>query len=348
MNSEPIDFIIPWVDGNDPAWQAARAKVKGEAYSFDCRARYREWDLLRYLFRGIEKNTPWVRKIHFITWGHLPKWLNTQNEKLHIVIQDELVPKKYTPTFNINAIELNLHRIEGLSEQFVYFNDDMFLLKPLRPEYFFRNGLPCDFAVMNPIYTLDLAEGDRGSKIFYMPFNCVQHLNAKYSERECLKKNWRKWFTPVYGKYLLRNFCLLPWPRFVGFMDNHLTRSFLKSSFEEAWETDYETLDETCRRKARSDYNVFIFYIRYRQLAEGKFSPVKPYDPRAYLYLKDKNQEALTTIRERKYPVICLNEMIRDEDPLKDEDIFKRAKGEINTAFQTILPERSSFELENA
>ena len=45
--------------------------------------RYRDWNNLRYWFRGVEKFAPWVRKIHFVTWGHIPDWLDTTNPKIN-------------------------------------------------------------------------------------------------------------------------------------------------------------------------------------------------------------------------------------------------------------------------
>ena len=87
-----IDFVITWVDGNDPEWQKERNKYLSDKIDLnsnqnaDCR--YRDIGTLRYWFRAVEKYAPWVNKIHFITWGHLPKWLNTEHEKLNIVKQE--------------------------------------------------------------------------------------------------------------------------------------------------------------------------------------------------------------------------------------------------------------------
>ena len=123
-----IDFVLPWVDGNDPKW--LKEKNKYITYKGDSNInRYRDFDNLKYLFRGIEKYASWVNKIFFVTWGHIPKWLNTNNEKIRIVKHDEFIPKEYLPTFNSNVIELNLHRIQDLSEHFVLFNDDVFILE---------------------------------------------------------------------------------------------------------------------------------------------------------------------------------------------------------------------------
>lgn len=107
--------------------------------------RYRDWNLLPYWFRAVDKFAPWVRKIHFVTWGHVPKFLQVKASKLHIVKHNEFIPEEYLPTFSSHAIEMNIHRIPSLAEHFVYFNDDMFLLRPFEKR-FFRNGLPVHMA----------------------------------------------------------------------------------------------------------------------------------------------------------------------------------------------------------
>lgn len=82
---DKIDFVITWVDDSDEEWQKDRnSYLKND----DCDTRvqrFRNWDLLRYWFRGVEKFAPWVNRIHFITYGHLPKYLNVHHPKLNIV-----------------------------------------------------------------------------------------------------------------------------------------------------------------------------------------------------------------------------------------------------------------------
>ena len=114
--------------------------------------RYRDWDTLKYWFRGVEKYAPWVNKIHFVTYGHLPKFLNTNNPKLNIVNHKDFIPKEYLPTFSANPIELNLHRIKDLSEQFVFFNDDMFVINKVKSTDFFKNGKPRDMASLTLLF----------------------------------------------------------------------------------------------------------------------------------------------------------------------------------------------------
>ena len=149
-----IDIVITWVDGNDPEWRSEKNKTRYDKEQLvetdDREERFRDWENLRYWFRGIENCAPWVRKVHFVTWGHLPKWLNTKHPKLNIVRHTEYIPPEFLPTFNSHTIEWNMHRIPGLSEKFVYFNDDMFLLKRTGETDFFRNGLPVDMLALQP------------------------------------------------------------------------------------------------------------------------------------------------------------------------------------------------------
>ena len=110
--------------------------------------RYRDWDTLKYWFRGVEKFAPWVGNIYFVTDDQKPEWLNVDHPKLKWVKHTDFIPKEYLPTFNSHAIFLNLHRIEGISEKFVLWNDDVFLLKDVSPDDFFVNGKPCDYPTL--------------------------------------------------------------------------------------------------------------------------------------------------------------------------------------------------------
>ena len=102
-----IDFVITWVDNSDPEWRERclrYAKEEGRSITISSE-RYRDWDNLRYWFRGVETFAPWVNKVHFITCGHLPKWLNPQAEKLNIVKHSDYMDERYLPTFSSHPIE---------------------------------------------------------------------------------------------------------------------------------------------------------------------------------------------------------------------------------------------------
>lgn len=64
---------------------------------------------------------------------------------------EDFLPPEVLPTFSSHAIEMNLHRIPGLTEHFVYFNDDTFLIRPVSETAFFRDGLPCTYGGEYPI-----------------------------------------------------------------------------------------------------------------------------------------------------------------------------------------------------
>ena len=119
----PIDIVIPWVDGADPEWMKEKNKKAEElngAFAADCSdKRFRDWGIIRYLFRSIDLYASWVNKVHFVTWGHLPKWMNPNAPKLHIVNHRDFIPQQYLPTFSSHTIELNMHRIPGLAEHFI-------------------------------------------------------------------------------------------------------------------------------------------------------------------------------------------------------------------------------------
>ena len=331
------EFVVTWVDGRDPEWRRRKAEVLGTGLTDDREERYRDWDVMKYWFRGVESFAPWVRKVFFICGQEPPEWLNTGAEKLVVVRHEDYLPEAYRPTYNSNAIELNMHRIDGLGEQFVYFNDDMFLLKPLTETDFFENGLPKDAALLNPVPTTDLRGRGKDARIFTMPLNNAEYLNRDYDFRACMKAHRRKWLSFRYGKSLIRNRMLMTWPRFVGFDEPHMPQAFLKASFVSAWEQDGDVLAETSRHRVRDDRDVNHWLIRERQLAEGKFIPRSPAIGKVF-DLDREGTEAARAVRTQQAAMVCLN------DGPMEEEAFRAARKELQEAFEAILPERSGFE----
>ncbi len=333
-----IDFVIAWVDGNDPEWQKRKKDVLGGAYSDDRAERYFDWDLLRYWFRGVETFAPWVHTVFFLCDQDPPAWLNTEHPRLRIVRHEDFIPAAYLPTFNSHTIELNIFRIPNLSEHFVYFCDDMYLIRPIKPEAFFKNGLPVDCAGLNPLPNSDLAPGSRDKKIFYIPLNDTEYLNREYCFRECIRKHPLKWYNVRYGDYLIRNLFLSSYSRFVGFSVFHLAQPYRRAAFEDAWQKNRDILDATCRHPIRDDHDVSQSFIRYRQLAEGKFVPGRPIK-KAVFHITEEVAKPCNMIRYQTKPMICLND--GEMDPAQR----KHARDKLKQAFEAILPRRSSFEI---
>ena len=331
----PIDFVITWVDGSDPNWleEKRRCLPDSVAEEFDGGdARFRQWDTLKYLFRGIEECCPWVNRVHFVTWGHLPEWLNVENERLSIVRHEDFIPERYLPTFKSSTIEFNFHRIENLAEHFVNFNDDMLILKDASPDDFFHNGLPRETAIEVP------SRISKGVK-YFSDINNVGIINAHFNKRQAVKQNIACWYSLKYGKRLLHTLAMLGYPQFTGFYNNHLPYSFLKKSFEEAWEVEGDTLDQVCARKLRHVLDVNQNLMVDWQLATGQFASRSPKVGRAFHLCEMADVLAAADyIRGRKGLFACVN----DTNALGDD--YLRANETIVEALEEIFPTKSSFE----
>lgn len=327
---DKIDFVVLWVDGNDPEWQKERSYYIGD--NGDKRSiRFRDWDNLQYWFRAVEKFAPWVNKIHFVTWGHLPYWLNTEHPKINIVKHDDFLDPNHLPTFNSRAIEINLHKIKGLSEKFVYFNDDTFIIKPVKKELFFKKNLPRDAAIPDPTpFRSRLGIGCAIS-------NNMEIINTRFSKRQFIKDNLTKWFNPIYKKRMIASFCMIPWDNFPSFATAHIPHSYLKSTFNEVWEKEEEVLRNTSNSRFRSKNNVNQWLMRYWQLASGNFIP-RSVDIGKNFMLSDNNKDAVKAIEEQKFKLICLNDTVNIKNFEKQKDLIKHA-------FNNILPEQSAYEL---
>lgn len=135
-----IDIVFSWVDGTDPEFRARRAGmlaqvVVGEGDEAD--ARIRQIDELRYALRSVHKNAPWIRRIFIATDSRVPDWLADDPQVTVVRAIDHFADASGLPVFNSHAVESQLQHIEGLSEHFLYSNDDMFFARPVRPSMFF-------------------------------------------------------------------------------------------------------------------------------------------------------------------------------------------------------------------
>ncbi|WP_045407539.1 Stealth CR1 domain-containing protein [Vibrio jasicida] len=333
MSDIKIDFVVPWVDGSDPEWQKEFKKYSPDPASCDARfERYRDWDLMRYWFRGVEKNAPWVNKIYFITWGHIPEWLNVNHPKLVIVKHEDYIPKEYLPTFSSHPIELNMQRIKGLSEHFVYFNDDYFLIDEVKPEDFFVNGLPCDMAVEIPVKIDD-------DVVFNaVNVNNIRVINKNFNKHKTIKVNPSKWLCVKYKSELLKTILLLLWNRFVGMQFHHLPQPFIKSVLYEVWEKSENELKITSESKFRSINDVNQYIFKFWQICSGSFNPTNVMSNGEYFGVKSDNLDVICEhIIEKKKPIIVLNDTVNSN--------FDVVKKRLDVAFTHVLGEKSSFEL---
>jgi len=327
-----IDFAVTWVDMADPVWKEEFARYAGKIDNSKnevSEARFRDYGFLRYWFRGVEKFAPWVRKVHFITCGQKPQWLNVDNPKLCLVNHEDYIPKQFLPCFNSSSLEMHLHKIPGLSEKFVYFNDDFFIINHLTPERFFRNGLPCDIAA----FRINDGLSQWGKRIR----NNIRLINRHFCKREVMSRFRDKWFYKGYGVKARWNYILKPYGKFVCLRTPHNAQPYLRSTFESLWAAAEAELMETSSHRFRSVADLTPELIRTWQICKGDFEPYNIYDDTKMFPLLIKSRQAAEAVRNQSYKLVCLNDNIHIRD-------YARVMENIKQSFDSILPEKSSFE----
>ena len=330
-----IDFVLAWVDGSDKEWQKEKAKYCKESIPGDNREeRYRDWDILKFWFRGVEKYAPWVNEIFFVTWGHLPPWLDIKNPKLEIVNHMDYIPGQFLPTFNSHTIELNFHRIKGLSEHFVYFNDDFFVINHVKQEDFFVNGMPKDMLALQPV----VANVDN-PVMPYIYLNNSMLLAKHFDKRNNIKKQPGSYFHAGYPfMYLFYNMLEMAFPRFTGFYTVHGPSPFLKSTFETAWQEEGDFLSRTCMHKFRDKDDASQYFIREWQKLSGHFHPANVKKLCRYFELGNDNRKLYNTLMKQSCKMACINDA-------NTAIYVNKVKRELAICFKSIFPVKSSYEL---
>ena len=327
-----IDIFLTWCNGNDEKWQKKKASFATQLSGDAGIERYRNWDNLKYVFRGIEKNMPWINKVFFVTDGQIPEFLDLTNPKLEVINHTDYIPADYLPTFNSNTIEMNAFRIETMSENFILFNDDIFPIDYIPEDYFFRDNLVCDEAIERIIGTPPLNHA-------HCLLNNAWIIN-KYFDKIAVKKLFfKKWFYIGYGlKNIFRNVLFNYFHDFEALRNPHEPLGLKKSVMKNIWEKEPVMLDTGSRNKFRYMSDVTWYAVRYWQIFEGNFYP-RLHKGKTYTVTEDNFKRISDEIRNRKYPLVCVDEKFGE--PLQN---FDDARDCINTALESVFPEKSSFE----
>jgi hypothetical protein len=231
---KPIDIVIPYVNPWDPEWLKSTTQY-GMCIPYN---RVRDLGTLRYFFRGVDKNMPWIHTVHLVlqSESQIPPWLNVNHPKLKIVYHKDYIPKKYLPTFNSSVIELFFHKIKGLTKNFLIANDDMVAIRPLVPEDFFRNSK----IVVGPVERTEYWSYN-GNNIFLKSVERCSELAGLYT---------RKHNRPFYLSY-------------------HLFYPHLKPVIKSCWKRyKREMLKAISNSRIRRSHNVCqtLFYFLYMEL----------------------------------------------------------------------------------
>lgn len=222
----PVDVVYTWVDGEDPVMTAKRQAYRGDGVA-DIAARetgpsrYTSHDELRFSLRALDMYAPFVRHVYLVTDGQVPEWLDTESDWVTVVDHREILPADALPVFNSHAIESRLHHIEGLSDRYLYFNDDVFVNRPVRAEHFFHgNGL---------------------AKLPFSPYKLgLGHPHPLEPAPNSAGKNARELIRRSFGRNIARKFQHVPHPQVLSVL-----RHIEAAGFEEFRRTAYSRFRST-------------------------------------------------------------------------------------------------------
>jgi len=149
---EPIDVVITWVDDQTPGYRNLLKTYAKTVPDLDPSRTRDTLELLRFNLRALERHAPWVNRVFLFTCRpQVPDWLDTAHPRLTVVHHDEVIPPALLPTFNSFAIISHLHLIPGLSDRFLYLEDDMLLLEDVTlADFTSDDGRPLVFETAKP------------------------------------------------------------------------------------------------------------------------------------------------------------------------------------------------------
>lgn len=244
-----VDLVYLWVNGNDPQWRAKRNATIGrteEGSAVNCEGRYADNDELKFSLRAVEMYAPWIRKIFIVTDNQVPEWLDTTNPKIRIVDHTEIMPPKCLPTFNATVIEHFLYRIPGLSEHYLFANDDMFINRPVSPaDFFTSDGLPIIRFSRRPFRKLTLFLKEKVLRKEMSNYNRIIQNAAQAIERK-------------FGVY-------------IGDKSHHNIDSYCKSYCRHIYEDVFkDDIEPTLTNHVRSDNDIQRNLYSYAAIVEKK------------------------------------------------------------------------------
>ena len=289
-----IDLVVPMVFPQDPEWQRdyARYHSGGQVTSH---VRFRSWDTEELLVRCCMKYMPWIRCIYILLAreSQAQPWMRgLQSSSLRIVFHREFIPAEHLPCFASPCIEMFMHRISGLSECFIYANDDMFPLSPLEPSDFFRSGpdgtpLPCQVIT------------DR-----------TYPANPNTFQKKCM---WQQnMIGKPFGKHFTRTY-----PD-----TGHIFSAILKSSCEEVWRRHGDEISKYLSPLSRTDHSANNWiYLLYQQYT-GRYVAHRPI--RHYTDQNTPTANLGAIIRDPQAGIVCLNDNERIGDWQQRAAIVRR------------------------
>jgi hypothetical protein len=273
VDYQTIDAVYTWVNHTDENWQTLWTEsFPEEGFDPD---RYTNNDELRYSLRSLNKYAPWLNKIYVVSNCQKPEWLR-DDKKVVWVDHNEIFPDTdVLPNFNSHAIEACLHRISGLSENFIYLNDDFVLGQPCLPTDFFD-------------------EIGR-SLAYFEPYGMAgDAINEETPDYLVAASNSRKLLRTVFPSYEAKN------------LHRHVPYCLKKSVLEkiEGLFPEVFTLTRSAKRRSPDDINLTSFLYHHFAYASGL--AVKADAPG--IIIRPTNISRVVNKERFKYKLICFND----------------------------------------
>lgn len=324
MTDFPIDAVITWVDGDDPAHRARRMKYASRDQILNDEVggdiRYKSIGEIKYCVASLLRFAPFLRRIYIVTDAQNPglepfldKYFKDRQTEIEIVDHHVIYRghEELLPVFNARSIETVLWRIPGLSEHFIYLNDDFLLVAPVSPEDFFEDGraicYASRFSILSARILHILKPRKKGFKIHGFKDSMV---NA----------------AAVAGRK--RNFL------YIG----HIPLALRKSTLEKFYDAHPDIMEKNMSPKFRcqSQYNPQeLFYLLAEKSGDCTVRSRKGMD----LYLKPRNGKGYITRKLKEFdrsdaPFCCFNSLgyASDEDQKLAMGWIRRKLGLDNTA----------------
>jgi hypothetical protein len=307
-----IDLVYLWVDGNDPVWNAKKQtalKDNSSSKRINTNGRYIDNEELKYSLRSVEKHLPWIRKIFIVTDNQRPTWLDENHPKIQLISQEDILPSEANPCFNSVVIEYYLYRIPGLSNHFLYANDDMFVHADLQPSYFFaEDGFP----------------------IVRFQYQFMQRTEIKLKKLFGIRiNNYRK---------SIENAVDLIDRRFGVFYPgapHHNIDAYLKDDFRQVVEEVFKMeLQPVLKNQFRNPSDVQRVVFQYYLLAI-KHGHLKMVNRKESCRIRLQNPDFMGYLKRFNPDLFCLN----DTERATDDD-----RARVKPFLEALYPEKSSFE----
>ncbi len=306
-----VDLVYLWVNGNDPEWKAKHDACIGRVSVVDtnCKGRYADNDELKYSLRSIEKYAPWIRRIFIVTDNQVPAWLDISHPKIQIVDHTEILPPESLPCFNANVLEHHLHKIPGLSEHFLFANDDMYINHPVTPATFFADDTL-------PIMRLNLRMLKKWHVFFLEKVKGRVLTNYKKIVHNAALLAEKK-----YGKYY-------------GSKGHHNIDAYLKSSYAYARELFDKEISQTLTNHERASNDIQRNLYSYVALAE-KLAHLHYVSQHTSFRFHIDNIKLYKKFERYNPMLFCMN-----DSQFANDDDRQRAAAFLSNYF----PEKSAFE----